>query len=484
MYPLPNWPNKSPKWDSQTLEMLDLPKTIPSDVNLEIILNKSEGFPVKFPIDTVRCKTLQTTVEADILERNINSAYPLIHENALHLCAQFLLHKRKNGTVDEQPVYKNMTISTFIDRLLTKRAVVFMGKFDSYLLVNRTKGAGKWELIGKDPRSRLSLDNCLSYDEIKLSAFLSVSSYSYFVNDGTRKNMGKVPTTRRNVQDEGVVIGLIGARLKKAKVMEYEEMVITKAQNIEGNGYGEEESLHSVLANFYEEPCFTYGQVLDQIKAEPNRFTALGDEEFFDNVVFAKRIALSIDTLLIEANERAHCSNTTAFIHVVGIGLGVWKCSPHQEQVFVEVFGKRLESLGKLTTCISDIYFSYINAKQCNGCKSGEIMKIKNHPNGIKIHIGKRDPHVKLSGSDEGKLLIVSYAWDGNALPGNEFWLGKLGSTGDSAAAASTQITEIHNCHINPKICAANLRIVTSDGLKTFEEYVRSVKCGKRKLEG
>lgn len=356
---------------------------------------------------------------------------------------------------------------------------MFMGRFDSYLLLNGTRGAGKWDLIGKDPRSRLSLENCLSYDEIKLSAFLSVSSFSYFINNGTRKNMGKIPSTRLNIENEGVVIGLIGARLKKIKVMEYEEMVITKTQNTEDNGYGEEDSLHTVFANFYNEPCFTYNKMQQEANVQAGRFTSLGEDAFFDNTVFAKRISLSIDTLLIEANQRAQCKNTTAFIHVVGIGLGVWKCSPHQEELFVQVFGKRLESLGKSIPFVSDIFFSYINAKQCNGCKSGDIMKIEDHPKGIKILIGKRDPHVKLSGEDTGKLLVVSYAWDGNALPGNEFWQGKLGSTGDSAAAASTQITELHNCHINPKVCAANLRVVTSYGLKTIEEYVKSVQTSK-----
>jgi hypothetical protein len=60
---------------------------------------------------------------------------------------------------------------------------------------------------------------------------------------------------------------------------------------------------------------------------------------------------------------------------------------------------------------------------------------------GIHILFSKRPPHSKLSEpEDAGKLLVVSYAWDGNALPGNEFWMGKLSSTGDSAAACSTQV--------------------------------------------
>ncbi|GJQ66758.1 hypothetical protein Trydic_g15437, partial [Trypoxylus dichotomus] len=64
---------------------------------------------------------------------------------------------------------------------------------------------------------------------------------------------------------------------------------------------------------------------------------------YFDNVMFSKRIAISIDTLLFEANHRAKERNTTAFVHVVGIGLGDWKCSVHQEEIFMETFAKRIE---------------------------------------------------------------------------------------------------------------------------------------------
>ncbi|KAF2880353.1 hypothetical protein ILUMI_25816 [Ignelater luminosus] len=487
MYDIPKWPTKTPMWTAETLALVQgesVTKT--PNVKLEELLQKSENFPISFPIDSVRCKEIKNSVATEILENNINSAYPLIHENALILYAQFILHKRKYGSSIEKELYKDMTVLDLVQRFLFKRAVMFMGRFDSYILIDRTKGAGKWNLIGKEEKkSKLTLENCISYDEIKLSVFLSVSSYSYFINDGTRKNFGKVPANRNNIQDKGIVIGVIGARLKKVGAMEYEEMVITKTQNTEANGYGAKsnKSLHSVFANFYEEPCLTYEQVKTLMQNEPNRFTTLENEAFFDNVIFSKRIALSIDTLLLEANHRAKQENTTAYIHVVGIGLGVWKCSPHQEEVFVETFAKRLKSLGENLHSISDVYFSYFNqTKTCGGCKHGEKLKIENHPkDGVTIYISKRDPHVKLSGRDAGKLLVVSYAWDGNALPGNEFWSGKLGSTGDSAAAASTQISEIHNSHINPKVCAANLQVVTPSGLIAYDEYVENLKIRKSK---
>lgn len=76
------------------------------------------------------------------------------------------------------------------------------------------------------------------------------------------------------------------------------------------------------------------------------------------------------------------------------------------------------------------------------------------------------------------KLLVVSYAWDGNALPGNEWWLGQLDSSGDPAAASSTQVAELHNPHINPILSADNLMVVTDNDVVTIEKYQDMVRLG------
>ncbi|XP_023019715.2 ADP-ribosylarginine hydrolase CG2909 isoform X1 [Leptinotarsa decemlineata] len=477
------WSPKSPEWSSETFSILiyctidKIPKVTLSD-----IVAKSEDFPIQFPVDSGRCKTLKNVLTEEILERNINSVYPVIHENALELYCKFILFKRKYGTTKEKSLFKDMTLKNFINRLLVKRAVNFMGPTDKFLLLNKQSGAKNWELIGTDKESPpLIIEQCISYDEIKLAVFLSVSSYTYCLNKGDRKNFAKRADNRDNIADEGVIIGVIGPRLKKKEVMEYQEIVASKKQNTKQNGYGTNvnTSVHKLFSEFYEEACLDYEETLKLKNRDNVRYTVLGDGSIFDNNYYYKRLTISIDTLLVEANHRARAVGKTAFIHVVGLGLGVWRISPHQEKEFMEAFAKRIVALGQKLHSVSDICFSYINQEKCGCYKHGDIFNIGGHPlRGVKIHISKRNPHEKVS---QEKLLVVSYAWDGNALPGNEYWIGKLGSSGDSAAASSTQIAEIHNPHINPLVCADELRIIKDGQVVTFEEYQNLIRNTKSK---
>lgn len=94
-------------------------------------------------------------------------------------------------------------------------------------------------------------------------------------------------------------------------------------------------------------------------------------------------------------------------------------------------------------------------------------------------------------------LPIVSWAWDSNALPGNEFWVvckktknirkvvcnfpifyqKLLSSSGDPAAACSTLITELHNPHINSlMVNGSNLHIATEQhGVIHIGEYAKKM---------
>ena len=56
----------------------------------------------------------------DIFLEYANSAYPILHEEVLLLCEDFLKFKKQHGTVIEKRVYELMTVVDLIDRLISK----------------------------------------------------------------------------------------------------------------------------------------------------------------------------------------------------------------------------------------------------------------------------------------------------------------------------------------------------------------------------
>lgn len=135
-----------------------------------------------------------------------------------------------------------MNIIDFVQRLLTKRCVAFYGIRDKYLLTSGESGyAGdaSTQIGTNNEKYPISLNNCLSYDEIiKLSALLSISSHLDFINDGSRDNCGIIEMDKSKIETEGIIIGIIGARFERPMYMEYQDVVISAQQNISANGYG------------------------------------------------------------------------------------------------------------------------------------------------------------------------------------------------------------------------------------------------------
>nr|CAD7576582.1 unnamed protein product [Timema californicum] len=482
----------------------------PSDWPLERLLELSDHFPIKFPVDTVRCSYLleMSDISRESMEHYANSAYPILHEDVLYLYINFLENKMRFGSAREKDLYSGMSVVDLVHRLLENRAVTFFGSNDFYLLLNGEKGRGGWEDLGSLPADKevppLDFENCLSYHEMKLSAFLTVSSESAFINEGNRNNRGIPAQDPESVQAYGVVVGVIGTRLEKPGFMEWEEVMVTKSQNVKENGFGPvlqpmetdpngqdaKIQWRNLWASFYgiSPHLPLYDEVLDRREAcgkqAKNRYVEISSDQFFDNIIFKKRVGASVETLLLEAQHRAAVAKTKAYVHVVGIGLGVWSISSHQQKVFLDAFADCLRRLAAVLSHISDVHFSWFRERQCGGvgnggliCGRGENNDVEEEDDdGIRVHFSLRSPHARLLKSqDHGKLLVVSYAWDGNALPGNEFWMGRLDSSGDPAEACSSQIAELHNPHINRrKVSGANLHVAcTRWGVLHVSEYAR-----------
>ncbi|XP_016980131.1 uncharacterized protein LOC108045344 [Drosophila rhopaloa] len=449
--------------------------------NITLDLNNfkklSEKFPAEFPIDSCRVKA-QPEDRSERIREQIASAYPVIHERTLMLYISFLEHKLKFGSDQEKRMYQNMTVVDFVQRLLAKRCVWFFGGGDYYHTMDGETGFDGFEDVGTPAEKHpLKLTSVLSYDEIKLAALLYVSTHSEFINSGRRENAGEVTQNKDTIEREGVIIGLIGGRFERPYVMEYQDIMITQTQNTQARGYGSTNTstpsgdLRRIWRDFYGEPKdFIYEEVSekdDRIEMVP--------EGFFDHQIMGKRYAISFDTLLIEADSRAAKMGKPAYIHVVGIGLGVWRVSQRQTRTFFESFEDRLRALGSRLSHIGVVRFSSFHSAHVGGLYDGAVFPVDGHPQGgIRIRNSNRNPADKLA---EDMLLVVTYAWDGNALPGNEFWSGSLAGSGDPAAACSTLISELQNPHINVGyMSGSNLHVASEHhGLLHVGDYAKRV---------
>ncbi|KAM7350261.1 uncharacterized protein ACRADG_008877 [Cochliomyia hominivorax] len=487
------------------LKCLNVKKPEIKDINIQEFIKKSNEFPITFPIDSCRVKS-QPVERHFAIEQQIASAYPLMHEKVLYLIIEFLQHKIKYGSSIEKELYSQMSPIDFVQRLLDKRCVCFVGHHDSYILISGETGHGEQYLkIGTEQEKEpLILEKCLSYDEIKIAALLSVSSYSEFINDGKRHNSGKVEQDLKKIERQGVVVGVIGARFAQPEKMEYEDIVICKEQNITEKGYGGHELIEtpskisliwqylfshktkSVLLQklqdyrrlwnkFYEEKDHLYTKVSRDDKRFGETFKR---EALFDNLVMKKRFAISLDLLLLEANARALKEGNLAYIHVVGIGMGVWLAAPQQERIFMQCLQERLKYLLPHLNNVDVVHLSWFKLSEWEDLKNEAVIESETHERGgIKILISKRNPNEKLLPPYDGMLSVVSFAWDGNALPGNEFWMGSLVSSNDPSAACSTLITELFNPHINTEyVNAHNLHLASPKyGLIHIKDYVENV---------
>jgi len=158
--------------------------------------------------------------------------------------------------------------------------------------------------------------------------------------------------------------------------------------------------------------------------------------------IYKKRIRIIIEPFLEEANLRAAEENKLAYIHAIGLGLGVWQICPTQAEWMIEVYRDLLRESNYSHIAVID--FSWFPGDLEKEFPK-EITTKEGKP--IQIIFSRRDPAQKLD--DTRYLLVAMYAWDGNSYPGNEYWRGMLHASGDPAAACCSTIAELQNPEIN-----------------------------------
>ena len=381
------------------------------------------------------------------LKNYMAGSWPIFPKKAIKLVEDFLNLKKSYGTNIEKGIYKKHSVMSFLNRLIKKRPLVFMGRGDYWMLKNGQNGTGGWDLIGSSGENQINrkMKNYLTYNEIEISSFLSFSIYTPFINTGSRRNLG-LPDN--NHEKNGIYIVQCGARFEERSKMEWLYMVIDPGQNTRENGYGlNNNSLNSeylkIWANFYQIDYFpTYDEVNSVINTnrQQKRFIKIPAfrDMYFDTLVYKKRLKFNIEVFLKEANARAYVAGKNAFCHVVGLGLGAWGLFPEQEDLtiesYIEVITEDLVSYKN----ISDIYFSWF---------SKSTIELPEELHGIKLHRGTREPAEKLN--DNTKLLVANSAGDPNSLIGNEWYENNLAGSGDPASASCSFIGYLGNSDIN-----------------------------------
>ncbi|EOD10519.1 hypothetical protein EMIHUDRAFT_465264 [Emiliania huxleyi CCMP1516] len=402
---------------------------------------------------------LPTTAALDDLERaqtdptlarewadHAAAVRPVLHERVVPLLESFLRTKKRLGSAVERRLYAAMTPAALLDRMLRCRPLAFLNASDDYRLRDGvTQGSGGFERIGTADESAgpLRLEQLMSYDEMAIAALLSVAVPTHFYNDGAETAPRQLREGDRSnrghrgrpgdFERTGVYVGVIGARYEKVGRMEWAHTLVTAEQNTAENGYGpaagvaagvaagERRELLAAWARLYgreqlpmREHLPTYDEAVSRRETEPDALLQV-------------RLH-GIDPFLREASDRAKEKGAKAYAHVVGLGLGVWmELAPQLEH-------------------IDTLDFSWFPS-ECNeatslrhGAGCGAVRQVL---------FSNRNPAARLPSSEQPLLLVAMYAWDGNAYPGNEYWLGSLAASGDPAAACCSAIPLLQNPEVN-----------------------------------
>lgn len=376
--------------------------------------------------------------DAEQIRQDAKDTRIIVHKRYPGLVNEFLDHKREHGSAVEKALYGDAGSWTWkqqVRRLLEKRPLQFMGGSDSTILRDgRYVGSlwKEWDRVGTDAEvssKYLRLRDYLSYDEIMLGSLLGVSGPSYFINDGNRYNHGR-PQREGTFIPRGIVVGLVGARFERDDRM---DSVFCKPPLRSPRQHPD---LTRIFTDFFGK--------------EPNAARP------FNLSMYKARMKITIELLLSEAQDRAKAAGKKAYVHVVGLGLGVW--SPHGVARVPEAYiagfldviedSDAWEDADARLPDIGTVDFSYITVPQA----VRDRVAAQAAERGIDAVFSVRSPGAPLPADKaDDHLLVVSYAWDGNSFPGNEYWGGSLSASGDPAQACMSTIAELHNPVLNPQ---------------------------------
>ncbi|XXG99458.1 hypothetical protein Hte_005797 [Hypoxylon texense] len=386
--------------------------------------------PSQFAIPTLHANSV-TKFDADAIKRDASQAKLLVHNRFFGLVEKFLAYKRQHGTFTERQLYANMTVGKEIARLFRDRPLAFLNSCDTTKLRDGKEAlnaARFWDAVGEDWEDKIRLKDYLSYDEIMLSSFIGVSSPSFFINDGDRNNCAR-PGTPGSFETRGIIVGLVGARFERPEHMDSNIILNRSERSRERKPSQQDPEITKMILDFLG------------VKKGPSEF---------DANVYIARMKVPITLLLWEAQARAELESPSkmAYVYLVGLGLGVWQINNMQPTYYVQAVNEVLREFKNQFTRIATIELAWIGVDK----GTQDLVTKTAAEQGIRVKFSKRNPAAKLPKEEEDQLLVLSYPWDANSYPGNEYWMDTLNASGDPAAAAMSTIAEIQNPETNPAI--------------------------------
>lgn len=416
------------------------------------------------PSHIISRSTNPEIAKAQILEDAKNTRV-IAHERVLPLIDDFLKIKTTFGSSIEPQFYVGMSRETFIERLILKRPLSFMGSTDETLGRDgcMIEDAEKlWPLVGtEEEETPLVLEEYLSYNEMAISALIGVSSPTCFINSGGGRSNLAQPGKSGEYTERGVYIGLVGPRFEVADQMESRFLVSDASICTANRGYGfhgalqtQEQALIQIWRKFYDSVHPETGH-----HGFPIVSTQRAPKLNFD--LYKKRIAVTIETFLLEADTRGIEAETPVHTFLVGLGLGVWQIDRRQPATFIETLLTTIESLSLSSVEVIEVSWIIENWKG-----KTELNLTSKTQKEIRVIFTRGEPAAK---REDNRLLVASYAWDGNAFPGNEYWRGSLSASGDPAAACCSTIAALQNGYINP--FARNVFVARNEGHRGLSRY-------------
>eukprot|EP00697_Spironema_sp_BW2_P003777 gnl/Spiro4/15028_TR8098_c0_g1_i1.p1 gnl/Spiro4/15028_TR8098_c0_g1~~gnl/Spiro4/15028_TR8098_c0_g1_i1.p1 ORF type:complete len:592 (+),score=99.95 gnl/Spiro4/15028_TR8098_c0_g1_i1:33-1778(+) len=441
------------------------------------------------------------------LNTRVAETYAIASTSLTTLIEEWLKIMKVWGSPIERQFYETATVASMVKRFLEKRPLMFMSTSDVTLFPDSPSNQapsslnGEWLLVGDDYEEKLSddtklirkqtdriqLKDYLSYREMPLSALLSASVFTKFINNCNKYNRAK-PSSGSDFHQAGFLVGGVGPRLELLSVMESRYLLITAEAN-EGLFPSSTtpallDYLHSQLDQmwnkFFNLPHSkklhwklpTFEQLKQSLEDQEDfydpevchaddftkscLFAYHEEKNVFVNVVaYKRRMRLTLEPLLANANERGKLLSSYRhvkdkedgtkstfkgmFVRIAGFGLGVWGQEIELlKQLFNDVVLEILdENDFAPRIAVVEMMYSW-----------GDRESIPNK-NGVEVRYTKSNIANPI---DKDMELIASYAWDGNSFPGNEYWGKLLDASLDPAAACCSEITRLQNPLLNPTL--------------------------------